>query len=634
MLLGIIPILLLTFAGSYLFNKKVSSVLPVTNFFIIGTIYISGLFQKLNYGFYLVILLSVVSLIFSLYMYIKTKNVKNILTSGSVYIVCAILFAYLRYKNTMLYSWDEFSHWALVIKNMYIHNTFGNLKEATTTFKGYPPAMSIFNYFFVKASGNYREDVIQIGNLFFNLSLFSIVFTKVKRFKLGLGLCITGIVLIIVSLLMYYLDFSLLVDVVLGLIAGYVLCVYFIDNTFSKFKMLNIGLALLTLVITKESGLAFACFISIPILIDLIFFKKRINIKNRLAMMSTMISAIIISRLSWITYLKATSPEVVGAWDTSKLTLKNIWNFIVYKTGPSYSTEFQTNFMKSLYSKIEVSPLWKINQIEVLVVIYLLFIIFYSITPKKFRYKVILIWFGCILTRIIYNTSLFFVYLFSFSEYEALKLASLGRYMTTYFIMVFPLLLFFIFSFMRARVEKINSTTFNKFMLWIGSVLCLFILIVTSKVNNKPFYVESKIQRLDFKMNLDKLKSKLNPNDKIYFISQMDEGLRYHIAKYELTPNFIQPNLATLGNPHDGEDIWSRNLSVNELKEELKDYDYLYLDYVDLIFLDKYSDLFPEELPVSNSAYKIDTTNDKEIKLVKLYTLDTNNEVVMKHDDY
>ena len=57
-------------------------------------------------------------------------------------------------------SSDEFSHWGLAIKNFYYLNDFANLENATTSFKDYPPAASIWGWFSVKLWFRYAEGII------------------------------------------------------------------------------------------------------------------------------------------------------------------------------------------------------------------------------------------------------------------------------------------------------------------------------------------------------------------------------------------------------------------------------------------------------------------------------------------
>ena len=95
----------------------------------------------------------------------------------------------------------------------------------------------------------------------------------------------------------------------------------------------------------------------------------------------------------------------------------------------------------------------------------------------------------------------------------------------------------------------------------------------------------------------------INPNNKVYFISDMskDGGYYHWIFKYEATPLKTQPFYY-----NDDENLF----------ETLKNYDYLYLKDFDENFSKKYSTMFKNGLE-SNNFYRIEKENN-EIKLIKV----------------
>ena len=48
----------------------------------------------------------------------------------------------------MIAEWDEFSHWGSVVKSMFLTNGLSVKEGSSLMFKSYPPAISIFEYFF------------------------------------------------------------------------------------------------------------------------------------------------------------------------------------------------------------------------------------------------------------------------------------------------------------------------------------------------------------------------------------------------------------------------------------------------------------------------------------------------------
>ena len=58
-----------------------------------------------------------------------------------------VFFAFSVFNAGKLAStWDEFSHWIDIVKAMTTVDDFGTNPQSLSTFKSYPPAMSIFQY--------------------------------------------------------------------------------------------------------------------------------------------------------------------------------------------------------------------------------------------------------------------------------------------------------------------------------------------------------------------------------------------------------------------------------------------------------------------------------------------------------
>ena len=123
------------------------SALPVSMAMAIVIVYVFGLFQKLTWGVYLFIGLSVVCLVFLL--------AKKQLSPGKVdpqfaIFCCLCLFFFVSHINRGLSHGDEFSHWALTVKNMFFTDRLGCDAFSLTNYKEYPPAAAIFEFFSLK----------------------------------------------------------------------------------------------------------------------------------------------------------------------------------------------------------------------------------------------------------------------------------------------------------------------------------------------------------------------------------------------------------------------------------------------------------------------------------------------------
>ena len=95
--------------------------------------------------------------------------------------------------DTKFVHYDNFSHWAVVVKNMLITNHFPDAYSAIIDFKSYPLGSSSFLYYFCGVVGS-EEGVMLTGQILLLFACFYAMFgviRDVKRFLLVglLGLC-------------------------------------------------------------------------------------------------------------------------------------------------------------------------------------------------------------------------------------------------------------------------------------------------------------------------------------------------------------------------------------------------------------------------------------------------------------
>ena len=147
-----------------LFKRKFEEVIAPVIFSVILTVYLSGLlFDDLSVGVRIVEAVAAVSaavLGFGLYQARRDSEKKEkirrhiaecFVTPG--FVCWSVMFAviYIVYSGKILAGWDEFSHWGLVVKNMFIFDRFGNCPESTVSFRDYPPGTALWQYFTAKA---------------------------------------------------------------------------------------------------------------------------------------------------------------------------------------------------------------------------------------------------------------------------------------------------------------------------------------------------------------------------------------------------------------------------------------------------------------------------------------------------
>jgi hypothetical protein len=139
----------LSFAAAALLKRRFEQTLPLAFFLIILLCYLSGLWGWVTPGVWLVWLLSAAALVFSLWAAARRKVslFGQLITPG--WAVFAVIFFgfWVAQTGRRPIAYDDFSHWALLPKNMYFIGGFGNGPGASTVFREYPPALALLEFF-------------------------------------------------------------------------------------------------------------------------------------------------------------------------------------------------------------------------------------------------------------------------------------------------------------------------------------------------------------------------------------------------------------------------------------------------------------------------------------------------------
>ena len=166
-------VFLLSLSIAEIVNKQFVERLPCAGSIIILVLYISGFVNGMEAASYILMVFPFIAFIAVL---ILRKGKLNLSFSNlSGLFVFTVVFACFWYigRNSLIYCYDALSHWALVVKNMYMYNNFGNLDPTTATFLTYPPAQGLFEYFFLKIAGSFRESRMILAT---NIFIISFIF--------------------------------------------------------------------------------------------------------------------------------------------------------------------------------------------------------------------------------------------------------------------------------------------------------------------------------------------------------------------------------------------------------------------------------------------------------------------------
>ncbi|MGD6831749.1 hypothetical protein ACQCT5_06275 [Sutcliffiella halmapala] len=369
-------------------------------------------------------------IIFTFRLFSKRYEIKWLLNPSSIFFIVLVFCAILLLKGVIYLHYDNFSHWGLIVKEMYLMRGLPD-STAMVLFRNYPPGSAVFIYYIVEVLG-YSESraLMAQGFLLAAAVVVLLVFCDWKKpFAIILSVISSLTLLFVIKGHIY----NLLVDTLLGIVALSVAVIaYFYRNDWKKSLLVNAPILIL-LVLIKDSGKLFIVINAILILAFVYWNSLRGNrfsiAKSKIAVIAIIFTLLLPfgTNFLWSKYTEKAYPEFT--YESNKFAITNeILN------ADDKSDELKNNLGANLI-KASTSP----DNPNVLSMIILsgisivLMILSYMKTKKVSR----LLLFSTILVNSIYFLYMMFLYLmylYLMPENESARLAGFSRYQATMFI--------------------------------------------------------------------------------------------------------------------------------------------------------------------------------------------------------
>ena len=240
--------------------------------FQISVLFFSGLLNILLISTYSLCAIGIVLFLFYLYKE-KVKFLKEYLTFGFVYLFISILIVILAVHGQLFTHYDNFSHWALVVKNMLLNNRYPNFEDIIITFQDYPLGSATFIYYFCKIVSE-EESIQMLAQAYMMLAMILPLYIYIKRNKIlsTLILCIFTNYIFCFNIQIH----DLLVDTLLPLVAAAITMYIFeeCEKRDDRIVFLGFSLYLCTLLQIKNSGIFFAAILCVVLIIQTVRKKR------------------------------------------------------------------------------------------------------------------------------------------------------------------------------------------------------------------------------------------------------------------------------------------------------------------------------------------------------------------------
>lgn len=593
---------------------QIASFIPISYFLVIIWLYFFGIADSLHFG---VISLFPLSLIAFISCSIKFKDFlsrKRLLelTSPSVVVFVTVSTWMFKHSQHMRFKeWDEFSHWGPAVKSMFLFDKIGPYSPAQLVFPEYPPGLSLFSYFVNRIGQSWDEADVYWA---YQLLVISLIVAALANLKWkNISAVVLSFLLMALTATFYFGSFqTVYADPLLALIFGLSLIQasskVFFEN---KWNILNFAITIFILSITKDIGI-FLGIISIAVLLsnNLVFnFEKKIPLKQILITSTRILLVasipVFLGKLAWKYALDKN--EIQSGRDIFTILKDFIFGSTSNLRQPYWDDVINSFISKTFHQSITGMNGYPISAFKWILIFSILLIIYVFSTKIRIEQvrrisdsSIILIgFFG-------YLGILLFLYLTSFSQSEALGLASYERYVTTYLAAV-------AFYIGYLAMDSMNNFSFPNSTNLLTFSWLLIILLQASPWNLMSYVASPNAASDAMRAQFDSERQMIadmnfTVEDKVWFIAEHTVGFEFYLFQYELLPASIGRSPWSIGSPYGPGDLWTDTNITREIWDKrLNDFDYVFVHSANEVFLKEFGSLFEDPSTLSQpTIYQIE----------------------------
>ncbi len=594
----ILVLIFLTFGLIFMLKKSFGKLLPLSLMIIPLILYISQfIFHTFKIGIYLILILSLLGLIGTIYKLIK-KDVnfrQNIFSAGfwTFLIICFLI--YLTDFGQQFSLWDELAHWGMMVKEMLrLDNFYAVVESQMVWHKDYPPFISLFQYFWCRILG-YSE---QTMNISLHVYMFSLIVPYlVDKFKRKINVIILPLLSLLVILMIdpYQTFKSIQTDILIAVMTTYSLVLVFFEKE-SLLKKVLLTLSLIALLLTKQIGLPLFLMVIVSYIFNLIIKDKQI-LKNKKFYLSIIIMALIPLGLYKIWGLYTTKLNTGAQFFLGNINVGEYLNLLFKHQGESYKLAALDLFKQYLFTESVIVKPFKIGYIYAYFLAIILLVLLYLCHKKDFPLKklfLLIFIFTC--GTFGYALVISILYMFCFSVEETLSLACFGRYMGSLVLLEY-LFILYLYCFLKSKDKNYN---------W-QSLLLGILLLIGVNTNLKCLLPQKYFgdNFIEFKEIAQTIKDHTETNSKVYIVMQ-DYSYNY-LLPYFLDSRIMEHEYCYL---YDNVNEYDKEKVLDVILKQ----DYVYLNDINADFIKEYQKIFTSEI-TENTLYKV---NKDQAKLEKI----------------
>jgi len=596
---------------SWLTKIEIAYLFAPAIFFIAGWELVFGLLGYLNLGMESLVILIGLILLFGA---VKSGEFRSLMFRGSyapstVAFVLLSLISLYKTKDWVLSQWDEFTHWGHVVRIMHEYGALGPSTPTDYTAEGYPPALSLFQYFVMDFSSGWREGLLFWATHLIVISIIVSVLAKSSYKYLSEIALKLFVALASASVFVNYIE-DIYADPVLALAFGFVAVVAIQTSHLGGRWTVVFALTAGFVTMIKPTGIYFAgAAILINIISTLFTAKLFPGRKIFFAFIPALVATITVGScwITWQHYANSFNTSSVDPLDSGFNGMTNQDEVIINYTSAFFNTSINPSY------SISLPPLqWT-------VICGILFLIWAMLNGRQNRKRNIALGVTFLVTTAGYFFAILISYLTKFGPSEATNLASYSRYTGTWYQGVFFAIFILILSeFSLTKYFDLNfdsegmTNSLNirkQVSLYLVAFLSLILfssiitpinLLRTDQHNGSPV-------REPFVPMIKAIKvAKISEGARVYIVTQHMAGFEYFVLRYELIGAQFGETPFSIGSKNGESDLWTDpTVDAEKWSKTLRNYDFVILYVTTKSFDEEFSSLFEGGVVEPNTVYKV-----------------------------
>lgn len=479
-------------------------------------LFAGGLLNLLPESMWLLYITGFVGVIFSVSQDRGISFLKVYMDAGFAFLAIVMCVMLMFVRGKIFADYDNFSHWAMVVKRMLEVNRYPNFEDTTIMFQEYPLGSATYIYYFSRLIST-SESIQMLAQIYMMAASIVPVFVASRKNK-------TAALLVALSATNLFFVYNvtvtnLLVDTLLPLVAmsGLLYSSIYCKKGNRPIEIFFAAFYMIQLIQIKNSGVFYIIMICVWILINA---RRDGSIRARIACMAMPFG----SQVLWQKHCQ----YVFAAAMTSKhaMTIENYTSVFNEKT--------PEDIKEICLQMLRFSITWKDVWITFAIALLIGALIFIYEKSGIIEYTKMMIF--SIAMYITYQLGMLAMYLFSMPGKEATDLAGNTRYTKTVLIAVLYLtLLAAVRLISRADIKKLSqgviaivlfASYFGHMYLCMGSIKTF--IQYTDYVEEREWI---ELARADYEV----------PNNESYciLIPEDDAGYAYYLGKYIFQSNAV-----------------------------------------------------------------------------------------------